>query len=215
MFSGEIGTPYRRTYTVMGDTVNLAARLMAKAPAGEIYATSAVLEGSRTTFETTDLEPFLVKGKKLPVEAVSVGEPLGSRNVAGGAGLPLIGRDEELALLTEAWAKALEGERADGGDLGRGRDGEEPPPRRVPGDQPTGQVVMAECRLYQATTAYFPFRALLRGIWELGDLEAKEAEKALTGLVDAESPGARPLAAPDRPPPRDRGPGVGRSLTVG
>ncbi len=32
VFAGEIGPSYRRTYTVMGDTVNLAARLMAKAP---------------------------------------------------------------------------------------------------------------------------------------------------------------------------------------
>ena len=31
VFVGEIGPRYRRTYTVMGDTVNLAARLMAKA----------------------------------------------------------------------------------------------------------------------------------------------------------------------------------------
>jgi class 3 adenylate cyclase len=33
VFAGEIGTEFRSTYTVMGDTVNLAARLMAAAPA--------------------------------------------------------------------------------------------------------------------------------------------------------------------------------------
>src|SRR6516225_6027898 len=52
-FTGEIGPAFRRTYTVMGDSVNLAARLMAKAPWGAMYATDGVLRCSRTRFATT------------------------------------------------------------------------------------------------------------------------------------------------------------------
>ena len=73
IFAGDVGPHYRRTYTVMGDTVNLAARLMARAEAGQILATSDVLERSRTPFETESLEPFYVKGKRLPVQAYEVG----------------------------------------------------------------------------------------------------------------------------------------------
>ena len=80
VFAGEIGPGYRRTYTVMGDTVNLAARLMAKAPVREVLATRELLEGSRTLFEVRELEPFLVKGKKLPVQAFAIGDPTGSRS---------------------------------------------------------------------------------------------------------------------------------------
>jgi class 3 adenylate cyclase/tetratricopeptide (TPR) repeat protein len=188
VFAGEIGTAYRRTYTVMGDTVNLAARLMAKAPAGEVYATSGVLDGSRTTFEMTNLEPFLVKGKKLPVHAVSVGNPMGTRSAREGSGLPLIGRDDELALVTAAWEETLAGRgqmveiSAEAG-MGKSRLLEEFLMTGRP-----DKVVRAECRLYQAATAYFPFRALLRGALELDDLGVKESEKALIDLVEAKAP---------------------------
>ncbi|HEX4864222.1 MAG TPA: adenylate/guanylate cyclase domain-containing protein, partial [Acidimicrobiales bacterium] len=40
VFAGDIGTDYRRTFTIMGDTVNLAARLMAAASPGELYVTA-------------------------------------------------------------------------------------------------------------------------------------------------------------------------------
>src|SRR5439155_25855247 len=79
VFAGDIGPKYRRTYTVMGDAVNLTARLMAKAEPGKIYATGDVLERSTTQFETTKLEPFVVKGKAEAVQAWSVGRAQSSK----------------------------------------------------------------------------------------------------------------------------------------
>ena len=63
VFVGEIGTDFRATYTIMGDTVNLAARLMAAASPGEVYASPSVLDRSLTLFDTTPLEPFLREGQ--------------------------------------------------------------------------------------------------------------------------------------------------------
>jgi class 3 adenylate cyclase/predicted ATPase len=96
VFVGEIGTEFRATYTIMGDTVNLAARLMAAAPPGEVYASPSALDLSLTLFDTTPLPPFHVKGKEQPVQAYAVGAETGSRRSHGGSELPFVGRREEL-----------------------------------------------------------------------------------------------------------------------
>ena len=192
VFAGEVGTPYRRSYTVMGDTVNLAARLMARAPAGEIYATTEVVAGSRTTFAVDHLEPFLVKGKRLPVDAVSLGDPQGSKSQREAGGLPLIGRDHELALLNAAWERARSGngqmvELVAETGMGKSRLLDE----FLSTSQPD-KVIRAECLLYQSATAYFPFRELLGEVWGLGGLRPGAAKRHLAELVDALAPELRP-----------------------
>ena len=108
VFAGDIGTAYRRTFTVMGDTVNLAARLMAAAKPGEILATTSVLDHGRTRFATDALEPFQVKGKAEPVHAFRVGRAVGSRADSFGA-LPFRGREKESAILLDALRSAAAG----------------------------------------------------------------------------------------------------------
>lgn len=109
VFVGEVGPPYRRTFTVMGDAVNLAARLMAKATPGQILITPEILSRSRTGFATEELEPFRVKGKSEPVRALAVGAMTGPRRVGGGRDLPLVGRVTETRTLEQAIGQAKAG----------------------------------------------------------------------------------------------------------
>ena len=91
-FAGDIGASTRRTYAVMGDTVNLAARLAARAEPGEILATAEVLERSPTRFETAP-QPFLVKGKERAITAYSVGAVTGVAEEERAQELPIVGRE--------------------------------------------------------------------------------------------------------------------------
>ncbi len=102
VFTGDIGAATRRTYAVMGDAVNLAARLTARAPADDVLTTVDVLQNARTEYHT-EVEPLLVKGKEQAILAQRVLEPVGRRaSTQPEATGALVGREAELAQLQVA-----------------------------------------------------------------------------------------------------------------
>lgn len=111
VFVGEIGAEFRSTFTLMGDTVNLAARLVAAAPCGAVYATPAVLDYSSALFRVEPLEPFSVKGKSELVQAYAVSDEIGSRarGESPADELPFRGREQVLAELATAASRAAAG----------------------------------------------------------------------------------------------------------
>jgi adenylate cyclase len=62
--SGNIGSRDMMDYTVIGDTVNLGARLCSAAGSGEILVSSTVWKETQKHHSYKELEPIKVKGKK-------------------------------------------------------------------------------------------------------------------------------------------------------
>ena len=192
VFAGDIGTPFRRTFTVMGDTVNLAARLMARAERDQVLATASVLDRSAVRFEVIPLLPFMVKGKRHPVRAFAVGA-VSRRHGTHTDRLPLSGRDQELVDM----GVDIEAVRG-----GAGRVVE------LVGDHGTGKSRLAEvlcekaegmaastvvCEPYETTTPYATFWILGRSLLGVGpDADRKTVHHRLRSYLDHHMPDLLP-----------------------
>ena len=89
-------------YTVIGDTVNVAARLQAAARPGSVTVGETTYRASREVIAYDELEPLTLKGKAEPVAAWEARAVLAERltqRAAPRTATPLIGRDDELRLL--------------------------------------------------------------------------------------------------------------------
>ena len=98
-------------HTVLGDTVNTAARLMAAAGGGEILVGEATHRAASSTITMQDVPPLVVKNKVEPVPAWRV-ERVVEAPAATTRRTPFIGREAELAALAELWAEVADEDRA-------------------------------------------------------------------------------------------------------
>ena len=170
-FTGQVGAPFRRTYTVLGDTAALAARLMARAGEDEVLVSSEAYDRGGTSFEADELEPFMVKGKTEPVQAYALGALAEAKPTAAeperGGGLPFVDRERERAVLDAAVAPVRMGfgtlvELIGEPGIGKSRLAEELESRCAD----MGKVA-TRCQQYESTTPYHPFRPVLRSLLDV------------------------------------------------
>jgi class 3 adenylate cyclase/tetratricopeptide (TPR) repeat protein len=119
VYAGAYGHPQRREYSILGDTVNLAARLMQQARDEVLCCeTTRAAVGARVELEA--LEPAPVKGKRLPVPRFRPVRALDGvagvqARVDGAMGAGLVGREPERQELAGALNQLVE--RGQGGLL--------------------------------------------------------------------------------------------------
>lgn len=163
VFAGDFGPSFRRTYSIKGDAVNLAARLMAKAAPGEVLATEDVVARSRTHVRTERLEPFSVKGKSRPVHAFRVLGLVEGRTAVR-TEVPFTGREAELELLRATVGRVSRrvGSVVDvSGEPGIGKSRLVAELEPLPDDL---VVLSTACSNYDSSTSYFAFRTMMRDL---------------------------------------------------
>ena len=109
-----IGEGSSEEQAVVGETPNLAARLQALAEPGMVVIAASTRRLVGGVFELSNLGAHELKGFDAPIAAFAVmGEqetPSRFEARSGPSLLPMVGRDQELALLLERWALAKAGE---------------------------------------------------------------------------------------------------------
>ncbi|MCA1713152.1 MAG: AAA family ATPase [Actinobacteria bacterium] len=154
--TGEVlaGVQAHLSYTVIGDTVNTAARLSDAAGVGAVYAGRDTALTTMSTASWRALEPLRLKGKREPVtayELIALRAP-GATRLGLGDEAPFVGRESELGLLigrllevvdTDAPRAVLASGEA---GVGKTRLGQEL--SRFAGELPGARVLWGRCAPY-------------------------------------------------------------------
>lgn len=184
---GAYGAGNRRTFGVIGNETNVAARLMSAAKAGQILVSSKVGEVAQRDFRFKDLGQLALKGLARPVPVLAV---VGRRRQtrAGAALQTMVGRDEEATMLGEKLQALQEGQSNTvliEGEPGIGKSSlllsflQEARRERI-------KVLTGSGAAIEQATPYFAWRPIFRTMFDVDDGESPETvrRKVLERIPD-------------------------------
>jgi class 3 adenylate cyclase/tetratricopeptide (TPR) repeat protein len=218
VLAGRVGDEY----TVMGDPVNVAARLQAAARPGSVTVGEITQRLTRGAIEYEQLEPLKLKGKSEPVPAWEAVQVLlaGATRGAVRAETPLIGREDESALLESMFDRVVREERPNIvtviGQAGVGKSRLLRELTRRLAERPEQPALReGRCPAYGAGIAYWALGEVIRNQFEITESDDSAAawrklSRGMEGLVsnaETDEPAERVAALIARPlgiePPPD------------
>jgi class 3 adenylate cyclase/tetratricopeptide (TPR) repeat protein len=192
VFAGELGAPDQAVFSIMGDTVNTAARIMVTAGPGVIHAHPAVLEAARVRYDAEPEGPFTFKGKALPQVVYRVGDELGPKEATDGHGLQFHGREAELAALRNRIEAVADGHGGVVTLVGAAGLGKSRLVREALGpDHP--RIVDMHAEPYGASNSYRVVRDPLRSLFGLSGTDSAALGEQLRSTVKKTVPHLEPF----------------------
>ncbi len=183
---GHVGTTAKTEFTAMGEVVNLASRLKDAAQDGQILVSEAVFRASRYLFDFEVLPPIPLKGIQ---QKVKIYRPLrirakpDSKRGLTGRHAPMVGRDRELSELADSVRRlsfGLGGVFFVLGDAGLGKSRLMAELQTWLGSARltiTPSILEGRCLSYGETLPYWPFLAILRTVFGIGDHDSTDELK--------------------------------------
>jgi predicted ATPase/class 3 adenylate cyclase len=204
VYCGEAGSDSRRVYTVMGDSVNLAARLMEAAQPRQLLVDQSTHHRIRDTALGTPLEPLTVKGKTGTLAVWSVAAVREAAGLPSSAvpAEPVVGRKVELTRLRSLVRRAHSGAGQVAGITGEAGIGKSRLAAEVARmARAQGFTVYGgACRSHGTSTSYLVWRSIWRDLLELDTAAPLPVQQAhVTTQVARHTPGGAaqaPLLAP-------------------
>ncbi|MCA9970512.1 MAG: tetratricopeptide repeat protein [Anaerolineales bacterium] len=190
---GAYGGTTRRTYGVLGDAVNLSARLMSAAQPGQILVGSEAFARAGDSFVWETLPPIMVKGKTEPVPLKRLVRARRRRALASLDTLfpdPPVGRQEVLAALDGVLAGLAAGQGHVVhlvGEAGMGKSHLAAHFSRQALDQGV-RVVLGSCQSINQNAAYTPWQEMLNDLLNLQEGSEEESVAQLRQFFQAQHP---------------------------
>lgn len=184
VYTGAYGGQSRRTYGILGDAVNLAARLMQSAPPGGVLVDEGMHKAAARAFTWQSIASLRVKGKAEPVAAfqpVAEAERLAMHWQEPRYALPMVGRAAEIAEIERALDRVLGGRgqivaiSAEAG-MGKSRLVAEAIRRA---DAAQLDIYIGECQSYGAHNSYLVWESIWRAFFGLDGVDAPDEQKRI------------------------------------
>src|SRR5262249_50124379 len=189
---GEVGGGTRQEQLALGETPNLAARLQGLAALNTLVISAATLHLLGGFFACQSLGTRLVKGIAQPLEVYQVLYESMARSrleVAGSTGLtPLVGREQEVALLQKRWAHVKGGLGQVvllSGEAGIGKSRLVQMLKEQVASEPQAWLTPCQCSPYYQNSALYPLIDLLERVTLRFEREESPQQKLgkLEGLL--------------------------------